>query len=324
MLADGRVRRLATEFACQWLHIYDFDQTEEKSEKYFPEFADIRGDMYEESIRFFTDLFQRDVSLLSLFNANHTFVNQRLAEFYGIEGVWGEDWQRIQVAQEHGRGGILALGTTLSKQSGASRTSPILRGNWISEVLLGEKLPRPPQDVPELPPDETATEGLTLRQLVALHTSEPSCASCHRRIDPFGFALEGFDAIGRRRQRDMAGRPLDTRTTLPDGSEVQGLAGLRDYLLEAPPRGSSPAVLPQTAGVRHRPGAENLRPAARHRDAAAPDSKRLSLLGGHRDDRWQPSVPGDPGPGPAAGPGGRPLICGGGLTAGPIRTFDVF
>ena len=98
--------------------IYDFDQTEEKSEKYFPEFAEIRGDMYEESIRFFTDLFQRDASLLSLFNADHTFVNQRLAEFYGIEGVQGGDWQRIQVAQEHGRGGILALGTTLSKQSG--------------------------------------------------------------------------------------------------------------------------------------------------------------------------------------------------------------
>ncbi len=232
MLADARVRRLATEFACQWLHIYDFDQTEEKSEKYFPEFADMRGDMYEESIRFFADLFQRDASLLSLFDADHTFVNRRLAEFYGIEGVQGEDWQRIQVAQEHGRGGILALGTTLSKQSGASRTSPILRGNWISEVLLGEKLPRPPPDVPELPPDETATEGLTLRQLVALHTSEPGCASCHRRIDPFGFALEGFDAIGRRRDRDMAGRPLDTRTTLPDGSEVEGLAGLRDYLLE--------------------------------------------------------------------------------------------
>ena len=231
MLADARVRRLATEFACQWLHIYDFDQTEEKSEKHFPEFADIRGDMYEESIRFFTDLFQRDGSLLSLFNADHTFVNRRLAEFYGIEGVQGEDWQRIRV-QEHGRGGILALGTTLTKQSGASRTSPILRGNWISEVLLGEKLPRPPPEVPELPPDETATEGLTLRQLVALHTSEPSCASCHRRIDPFGFALEGFDAIGRRRDRDMAGRPLDTRTTLPDGSEVEGLAGLRDYLLE--------------------------------------------------------------------------------------------
>ena len=232
MLADARVRRLATEFATQWLHIYDFDQTEEKSEKHFPEFAGIRGDLYEESIRFFTDLFQRDASLLSLFKADHTFVNRRLAEFYGIKGVQGEGWRRIQVAQEHGRGGILALGATLSKQSGASRTSPILRGNWISEVLLGEKLPRPPQDVPELPPDETATEGMTLRQLVALHTSEPSCASCHRRIDPFGFALEGFDAIGRRRERDMAGRPLDTRTALPDGTEVEGLAGLRDYLLE--------------------------------------------------------------------------------------------
>ena len=232
MLSDPRVRRLATEFACQWLHIYDFDVLEEKSEKYFPEFADLRSDMYEESILFFTDLFQGDASLLNLFNADRTYLNQRLAEFYGIKGVHGEDWRLVEGVRQHGRGGILALATTLSKQSGASRTSPILRGNWVSEVLLGEKLPRPPQDVPQLPPDETATEGLTLRQLVARHTSEPSCAACHRRIDPFGFALEGFDAIGRRRDRDLAGRPIDTQTTLPDGSEVQGLAGLRDYLLE--------------------------------------------------------------------------------------------
>ncbi len=232
MLSDARVRRLATEFACQWLHIYDFDGLEEKSEKYFPEFADLRSDMYEESIRFFTELFQRDASLLSLFNADYTYLNQRLAGFYGIGGVHGEDWRLVEGVRGHGRGGILALAATLSKQSGASRTSPILRGNWISEVLLGEKLPRPPQDVPQLPADETATEGLTVRQLVDRHTSEPSCASCHRRIDPFGFALEGFDAIGRRRNQDLAGRPIDTQTTLPDGSEIQGLAGLRDYLLE--------------------------------------------------------------------------------------------
>ena len=232
MLSDARVRRLATEFACQWLHIYDFDVLEEKSEKYFPEFADLRSDMYEESIRFFTELFRRDDSLLSLFNADYTYLNQQLARFYGIGGVHGEEWRLVEGMREQGRGGILALGTTLSKQSGASRTSPILRGNWVSEVLLGEKLPRPPQDVPQLPADETATDGLTVRQLVARHTSEPSCASCHRRIDPFGFALEGFDAIGRRRDRDLGGRPVDTQTTLPDGSEIQGLAGLRDYLLE--------------------------------------------------------------------------------------------
>ncbi len=232
MLADARVRRLATEFACQWLHIHDFDSLDEKSEKYFPEFADLRGDMYEESIRFFTDLFQSDASLLSLLDADHTFVNARLAGFYGIGGVEGGKWRRVDGIRRHDRGGILGLATTLAKQSGASRTSPILRGNWVSEVLLGEKLPRPPKEVPQLPADETKTDGLTVRQLVAKHTSVPLCASCHQRIDPFGFALEGFDSIGRRRDRDLAGRPIDTATKLPDGSEIKGLAGLRRYLLE--------------------------------------------------------------------------------------------
>ena len=188
--------------------------------------------MYEESIRFFTDLFQSDASLLSLLGADHTFVNARLAGFYGIEGVEGGKWRRVEGIRQHGRGGILGLATTLAKQSGASRTSPILRGNWVSEVLLGEKLPRPPKEVPQLPADETETDGLTVRQLVAKHTSVPLCASCHQRIDPFGFALEGFDAIGRRRDRDLAGRPVDTQTELPDGSEINGLTGLRDYLLE--------------------------------------------------------------------------------------------
>jgi len=232
MLTDPRVRRLAAEFACQWLHIQDFDSLDEKSEKHFPEFEGLRDDMYEESIRFFTDLFQSDGSLLGLLNSDHTFLNERLARFYGIEGIHGEPWRRVEGMRQHGRGGILGLATTLARQSGASRTSPILRGNWISEVLLGEKLPRPPPEVPQLPADEIATDGLTVRQLVTRHTSDPQCASCHQRIDPFGFALEGFDAIGRRRDADLAGRPIDTRTRLPDGSEIEGLEGLREYLLD--------------------------------------------------------------------------------------------
>ena len=233
MLGDPRIQRLAIEFACQYLHIHDFDSTEEKSEKYYPEFEHLRADMYEESIRFFTDLFQSDASLLSLLDANHTFVNERLAQFYGIEGVQGDGWRRVGGLQKNqGRGGILGLATTLAKQSGASRTSPILRGNWINEVLLGEKLPRPPKEVPQLPPDETVTDGLTVRQLVAKHTNDPQCSPCHQRIDPFGFALEGFDAIGRRRTQDLAGRPIDTKAKLPDGTEIEGLAGLREYLLQ--------------------------------------------------------------------------------------------
>lgn len=231
MLKDARVRRLATEFACQWLHIYDFDSLDEKSEKHFPEFRDLRGDMYEESIRFFTDAFQQDASVLSFFDADHTFVNERLAKFYGVANA-SPNWQRIENLRQHGRGGLLGMASTLAKQSGASRTSPILRGNWVSEVLLGEKLPKPPKGVPQLPEDEAALEGKTVRQLVELHSIDEKCIKCHERIDPFGFALEGFDTIGRRRDKDLGNRPIDTKTKAPDGSQIDGLAGLRDYLLK--------------------------------------------------------------------------------------------
>jgi hypothetical protein len=230
MLKDGRVRRLATEFATQWLHIHNFDPLEQKSEKYFPRFVELRGTMYEEAILFLTDLFQRDGSLLDLLNADHTFLNEHLAAFYDVPGVDGEAWRRVDGIQQHGRGGILGLATTLAKQSGATRTSPILRGNWISEVLLGEKLPRPPKNVPQLA--DAVPAGLTERQLIERHSSDAACAKCHDRIDPFGFALEHFDAIGRRRQQDAAGLAIDARTTLPDGTAIEGLAGLRDYLVE--------------------------------------------------------------------------------------------
>ena len=176
MLADPRVRRLATEFACQWLHIRDFDTLDEKSERHFPTFAALRGPMYEESIRFFTDLFQRDGSVLGLLDADHTFLNEALAKFYGIPGVSGDEWRRVDGVKKFRRGGILALATTLAKQSGASRTSPILRGNWVAEALLGDKLPRPPKDVPRLPEDE-ATDALTVRQLTEKHTSDPLCSA---------------------------------------------------------------------------------------------------------------------------------------------------
>ena len=230
MLKDPRVRRLAAEFACQWLHIHLFDPFETKSETHFPEFAELRSDMYEESIRFFTDLFQQNGSLLRLLDADYMFVNDRLAEFYGIPGVEGAAWRRVDNVRQYDRGGILGFATTLAKQSGATRTSAILRGNWISEVLLAEKLPRPPKNVPQLA--DAVPKGLTERQLIERHSSDPACAKCHARIDPYGFALENFDAIGRRRENNTGGLVIDSRATLPDGTQIEGLSGLRDYLLQ--------------------------------------------------------------------------------------------
>lgn len=240
MLSDGKVRRLAVEFGCAWLHLYDFNELNEKSERHFPSFAELRGPMFEEVVQYLTDLFRKDASVLEVFDSDHAILNERLAKEYGIPNVTGAEWRRVDGVKGFGRGGVLGFGATLARQSGASRTSPILRGNWIAEVLLGEKLPRPPKDVPRLPEDE-ATETLTVRQLVEKHSSDPRCATCHARIDGYGFALEGYDAIGLARTRDLAGRPIDTHATLFDGTAVGGAADLRQYLL----REKRPVVLGQ-------------------------------------------------------------------------------
>ncbi len=222
MMQHPKVRRLATEFGCQWLHVRDLATLDEKSERHFPTFNAVRGAMQEECVRFFTDMFQHDASVLSLLDADHTFVNAVLAQHYGI-ALRGDGWQRVDGLRAQGRGGVLGFAATLAKQSGASRTSPILRGNWLCEVILGERLPRPPQGVPVLPEEPPA--GLTERQLIEKHSSDPSCILCHQQIDPFGFALEGFDAIGRK-------RAANSEAKLTDGTTFTGLDGLRSYLLE--------------------------------------------------------------------------------------------
>jgi hypothetical protein len=221
MLKDPKIRRLATEFGCQFLHVRDVATLDEKSERHFPSFTKVRDAMQEEVVRFYIDLLQNDRRVLSLLDADHTFLNKTLAEHYGIPFT-GDDWQRVDGLRQQGRGGALGFSAVLAKHAGASRTSAILRGVWVSEVLLGDKIPNPPKGVPVLP--DEAPAGLNERQLIERHSSDNKCASCHKRIDPYGFALEGFDAIGRQ-------RAADTKTILFDGTAVEGLSGLRTYLV---------------------------------------------------------------------------------------------
>ena len=181
--------------------------------------------MYEETVLFFEDMFRNDGSILGVLDADHTFLNEPLARHYGVDGVSGSQWRRVDGVAAQGRGGILGMATVLASQSGASRTSPILRGNWIYETLLGERLPRPPANVPQLPDERP--QGLTARQLIEQHSSVAACAKCHAKIDPYGFALEQYDAIGRLRPQSV-----DTATKLVDGKTVDGMVGLRDYLLQ--------------------------------------------------------------------------------------------
>ncbi len=224
MIADQRIERLSTEFFTQWLHVYEFDIHDEKSESTFPGFAQLRGAMYDEVIHFCTDLVRRNGSALELIDSDHTFVNADLAKHYGLADTTAE-FHRVEGIRGLGRGGIFGMAATMSKQAGASRTSPILRGNWISEVLMGEKLPKPPKSIPQLP--ETVPAGLTERQLIEMHSSDPACVKCHARIDPFGFALENFDAIGGYR----SGPEINVQTSLSDGTILNGLPGLKQYLL---------------------------------------------------------------------------------------------
>jgi hypothetical protein len=231
MLKDRRVRTLAIEFGTQWIHVRGFDEFKEKNEKLFPAFdANLRKAIYEEAILFFQDLFQSDRAVSQVLDANYTFLNETLAKHYGIPGVAGPEWRRVEGVRKYGRGGVLGLAGVQARQAGAFRTSPVLRGNWVVETLLGEKLPRPPPNVPRLP-EEEGKGGLTMRQQVEKHARVPACAVCHVRIDPFGFALEKYDSIGRLRAKDLGGLPLDTKVKLRDGTAFEGIDGLRTYLL---------------------------------------------------------------------------------------------
>ncbi len=225
MLQDAKVRRFAIEFACQWLHVRNFDQNDDKNEALYPEFSSVRGEMYEETILFFEDMFRNNGSILDLVNAEHTFLNESLAAHYAITGIKGDHWRKVEQVQTHGRGGVLGMGTVLASQSGASRTSPILRGNWVYETLLGQRLPRPPANIPQLP--EQLPEGLSARELIEQHSSRNECKGCHSRIDPYGFALEQFDAIGRPHPTNVS-----TEAQLPDGQIIDGVKGLREYLVQ--------------------------------------------------------------------------------------------
>lgn len=222
MIQDPKIRRLATEFGCQWLGVRNLEISDKKSHRHFPTFRDLRADMQEEVTRFWIHLLQNQQSPLKLISSEMTFVNSSLAEHYGIDDN-EPTWHPIHGVKQIGRGGVLGFAATLAQQSGASRSSPILRGHWISETLLGEQLPKPPKDVPPLP--ETPPQGLTERELTAQHSSDPACSRCHRHIDPFGFALESFDPIGRLRT------DRDTRAILADGTKINGISELQSYLL---------------------------------------------------------------------------------------------
>ena len=235
MLRDERVRALATEFGGNWLDFRRFEEHNSVDRQRFPSFDDqLRSAMFEEPIRFLMDMIRHDRSTLDFLYADRTFVNAALAEHYGIDGLQLADgqWREISDASRYGRGGLLSMAVFLTKSAPGLRTSPIKRGYWVVRRLLGERIPPPPPNVPELPADESKMGELTLRQTLAKHRDHASCAGCHDRFDAVGLVFEGFGPIGERRTVDLGGRAVDTSATFPDGSQRDGVEELRDYLRE--------------------------------------------------------------------------------------------
>ena len=226
MLKDGRMRGMAEEFGARWLGVRDFVANHGRSLKHFPEFTPVLRDaLAEEPVRFFEDLLVNDRPVADVIAADAVVINDVLAKHYGIPGVTGPEWRRVENVSAYGRGGFLGFGAVIAKQSAAARTSPIKRGAWLVQVL-GERLPKVPPDVPPLP--ETPPAGLSVREITERHRADSKCAGCHDRIDPYGMAMERFDAIGRLRPASEL-KPGDTTGTLRDGTEIDDIAGLRDY-----------------------------------------------------------------------------------------------
>ncbi|HEY1337313.1 MAG TPA: DUF1592 domain-containing protein, partial [Bryobacteraceae bacterium] len=235
MLADAKARRLSTEFFGQWLGFYHFDQFRGVDTSRFPEFnPDVRDSMYDEAVSFFEHIIRKDRPVRDLLFANYDFLDAPLAKFYGITGLKKElpkdGAVLVEDPGEFQRGGMLRLGAILTAFSAPLRTSPVKRGDWVLRRVLGVAVPPPPADAGSIPADDKLFGGLSLKQKLEAHKRNATCATCHMRIDPLGFALEHYDSTGRWREKYADGKPIDDTSSLSDQTQIAGVQGLLDYL----------------------------------------------------------------------------------------------
>jgi mono/diheme cytochrome c family protein len=236
MLADSRSESMVTNFAAQWLFLRDVE-VKAPDLFLFRDFDEGLRQSFERETELFLDsILRENRSVKELLTANYTFVNERLAEHYGIPNVRGSNFRRVTLPEGSQRGGLLGQGSVLTLTSYSTRTSPVLRGKYVLENLLASAPPPPPPNVPSLTTEgSNAEETLSLRDAMIRHRADPACANCHARMDPIGFALENFDAVGRWRDQD-GGKPIDVSSTLADGTKVNGVTGVRDLILRNPER----------------------------------------------------------------------------------------
>ncbi|MEX0963515.1 MAG: DUF1592 domain-containing protein [Pseudohongiellaceae bacterium] len=235
MLADPRgVTTLVEDFAAQWLNLRRLDEVQINT-VVFPNYdlSLIEG-FRQETQLFIADTLRSDSSVMELLGAQHSYLNERLANHYGVEGVYGSRFRKTELPDMNQRGGLLAQGALLTVTSYPGRTSPVLRGKWLLDNMLGTPPPPPPANVPILPDAEAGEVPASIRERLARHRADPVCASCHVVIDPLGFALENFDVIGGWREHDEVGNAVDPDGSYPGGVEFSGFADLRNWMLDRP------------------------------------------------------------------------------------------
>jgi len=233
MLADARSEALVNNFADQWLYLRNL-QSIIPDAREFPDFDDnLRQAMRRETELFFESIMRENRNVLDLLSANYTFVNERLAKHYGIPNVYDSHFRRVTFDANTARGGLLGQGSILTVTSYADRTSPVIRGKWILTNIVGLPPPPPPPNVPPLNASASAAKAPTMRERMAAHRVNQPCAGCHRLMDPVGFSLENYDAVGRWRTTDQD-TAIDASGNLPDGSQFGGVSGLRQALLSRP------------------------------------------------------------------------------------------
>jgi hypothetical protein len=233
MLADERSRTLVTNFADQWLYLRNLSSANPDM-RIFAGFDDnLRQSFRRETELFLGDIFRQDRSVLDLLSARYTYLNERLAKHYGIPNVYGARFRRLDLDENSHRGGLLRQGSILTVTSYADRTSPVIRGKWILGNLMGVAPPPPPNGIPKLPEVHGVEKAVSMRERMAQHRADPACAGCHKLMDPAGFAMENYDAIGRWRTH-LAGQLIDASGGLPDGGTFTGVDGLQKALMDRP------------------------------------------------------------------------------------------